>query len=490
MIRQPRQSRTWVSGWEGGPFPFPVSRFPTSTILPSRTVTSARSTRHSPSCSSTSPPASSRSGVSECDGTASGRDARLGAGRVVRQVEVDTQLFQQVVFRVHARQDALRSAGIDQQVPVGIVETRQEDGAARVVGERDVDGFSVGGEQLDAARFQRGCDLLRVILQVVEGVGAVLRGHGVRRAQPEQDHARLRHHPRGEQGAVGRVLWPDPREFQGVTFLRHPVERPSAARGHAQKRYQRADSHGWEYIRPMGAAEYGGGDTTTTLARPSRVAAHSRRFKVSHEELDCGVALQSWLGCCTLDKHMASVIQSIAGEYRRYKALAEGALAQLSDGEICAPAPGGGNSIATICWHISGNLRSRFTDFLTSDGEKPWRNREEEFQARSVARAELLAHWEQAWSPLLTTMEALDDPDLGRTVTIRGQALGVAEALHRSLAHTSYHVGQVLYAARASRGAAWRFLSIPPGQSAAFNGSPGLQKPDAQAAWVRRSSGA
>ena len=95
---------------------------------------------------------------------------------------------------------------------------------------------------------------------------------------------------------------------------------------------------------------------------------------------------------------MASVIQSIAGEYRRYKALAEGALAQLTDSEICAPAPSGGNSIATICWHIAGNLRSRFTDFLTSDGEKPWRNREEEFQVRSVTKAELLAHWEQGWS--------------------------------------------------------------------------------------------
>src|SRR5207249_5421351 len=134
---------------------------------------------------------------------------------------------------------------------------------------------------------------------------------------------------------------------------------------------------------------------------------------------------------------MASVIQSIAGEYRRYKALAEGALAQLSDGEICTPAPGAGNSIATICWHISGNLRSRFTDFLTSDGEKPWRNREEEFQARSVTKAELLAHWEEGWSSLFMALGALDDADLGRTVTIRGQALGVDEALHRSLAHTS-----------------------------------------------------
>src|SRR5919198_3588042 len=106
---------------------------------------------------------------------------------------------------------------------------------------------------------------------------------------------------------------------------------------------------------------------------------------------------------------MASVIQSIAGEYRRYKALAEGALAQLGDQEICAPAPGGGNSIATICWHVSGNLRSRFTDFLTSDGEKPWRNREEEFQSRTVTRAELLAHWERGWTTLVEALGALTD---------------------------------------------------------------------------------
>src|SRR5437762_14260285 len=109
---------------------------------------------------------------------------------------------------------------------------------------------------------------------------------------------------------------------------------------------------------------------------------------------------------------MASVIQSIAGEYRRYKALAEGALAQLSDGEICTPAPGAGNSIATICWHVSGNLRSRFTDFLTSDGEKPWRAREEEFQVRTVTRPELLAKWEQGWDALLGALATLTDEQL------------------------------------------------------------------------------
>src|SRR5881227_3413694 len=142
---------------------------------------------------------------------------------------------------------------------------------------------------------------------------------------------------------------------------------------------------------------------------------------------------------------MASVIQSIAGEYRRYKALAEGALAQLSDGEICTPAPGAGNSIATICWHVSGNLRSRFTDFLTSDGEKPWRQREEEFAPRAVSKTELLRKWGEGWAALHGALANLTDDQLNDTVTIRQQPLTVHEALHRSLAHLAYHVGQIVY---------------------------------------------
>jgi uncharacterized damage-inducible protein DinB len=179
---------------------------------------------------------------------------------------------------------------------------------------------------------------------------------------------------------------------------------------------------------------------------------------------------------------MGPIIESITGEYQRYKALAEGALRQLTGEQLAAPGPSGGNSIATICWHVGGNLRSRFTDFLTSDGEKPWRQREEEFRARSVTHAELLAHWEAGWGVLLATLAGLTDADLIRTVTIRGQPLRVDQALHRSLAHTSYHVGQVVYAARALCGPAWRFLSIPPGQSEAFNAAPERQQAAAHAA--------
>ena len=183
---------------------------------------------------------------------------------------------------------------------------------------------------------------------------------------------------------------------------------------------------------------------------------------------------------------LTSIVQSITGEYVRYKALAEGALQQLSDAELVAPSPGRGNSIATICWHLSGNLRSRFTDFLASDGEKPWRTREEEFAVRSVTQAELLAHWERGWSTLFETLAGLDDAHLSRTVTIRGQGLTVDQALMRSLAHASYHVGQVVFAARALRGDGWRFLSIPPGQTDAYNAAPTSETPAAHAARARR----
>ena len=160
---------------------------------------------------------------------------------------------------------------------------------------------------------------------------------------------------------------------------------------------------------------------------------------------------------------MPTIIDSIRAEYLRYKALAEGAIRQLSDEEISSSAHQSDNSIAVIGWHVSGNLRSRFTDFLTTDGEKPWRMREEEFQPRQVTRAELLEKWEQGWSVLLATLSGLTDAQLGEGVTIRGERLEVQEALHRSLAHVAYHVGQIVYLAKAARADGWSYLSIPPG---------------------------
>jgi Protein of unknown function (DUF1572) len=169
---------------------------------------------------------------------------------------------------------------------------------------------------------------------------------------------------------------------------------------------------------------------------------------------------------------MTSTIESIRAEYLRYKALAEAAMAQLEDADLSKRSSGTDNSIAIICCHISGNLESRFTDFLTSDGEKPWRNREDEFQPRATTRAELLAKWNRGWEVVLQSLSGLKDEDLQRTVIIRRQSLQINEALHRSLAHLAYHVGQIVYIGKLLRGKDWHFLSIPPGQSDAYNRAP------------------
>ena len=170
----------------------------------------------------------------------------------------------------------------------------------------------------------------------------------------------------------------------------------------------------------------------------------------------------------TVVPNTRALVASLEAEYRRYKALGEGAVNQLADPQL-AEATGASNSIATIVWHLAGNFTSRFTDFLTSDGEKPWRDRDSEFLARHVTRAELLAQWDGGWRVLFAALAPLSDADLARTVTIRRQPHTVAEALHRSLAHASYHVGQIVYVAKALRGADWQYLSIPPGQSAQYN---------------------
>jgi hypothetical protein len=186
---------------------------------------------------------------------------------------------------------------------------------------------------------------------------------------------------------------------------------------------------------------------------------------------------------------MRDTVTAVQAEYLRYKALAEAALSQLEESQLWTRAQGQ-NSIAAICWHVAGNLRSRFTEFLTSDGEKTWRDREAEFASRAVSRSELLAHWERGWAALLLTLDGLRDDDLKRTVTIRGRALSVQEALFRSLAHVSYHVGQVVYAGRVQRGDEWQFLSIPPGKSVEYNSAPHQEHPAAHAELLRSSTAA
>ena len=182
---------------------------------------------------------------------------------------------------------------------------------------------------------------------------------------------------------------------------------------------------------------------------------------------------------------MSAIIDSITAEFRRYKALADSALAQLDDSELAVPGPNGGNSAAVLVWHIGGNLASRFTDFLTSDGEKPWRQRDEEFVPRTVTRHEMVEKWNTGWNALFNALDGLTDDHLRNTVTIRGQSFEVHDALHRALAHVSYHVGQIVYLAKSIRGESWNCLSIPIGASEAYNKNPTLQDPGAHSAAIR-----
>lgn len=169
---------------------------------------------------------------------------------------------------------------------------------------------------------------------------------------------------------------------------------------------------------------------------------------------------------------MMTVVESVRAEYVRYKTMAEAAIRQLDDAQLAARTSGNSNSIATICWHLAGNLKSRFTDFLTSDGEKPWRHREEEFERRTVTKTELLEKWEDGWTAVHGALAALRDDQLHDAVTIRRQSLEVHEALHRSLAHVAYHVGQIVFIAKSLRGDDWTYLSIPPGKSDEYNRNP------------------
>lgn len=169
-------------------------------------------------------------------------------------------------------------------------------------------------------------------------------------------------------------------------------------------------------------------------------------------------------------------IKDFVDEYERYRATGDKALAQVSDealNRILAP---NGNSVAMLVRHISGNLVSRFTNFLTEDGEKPWRNRDDEFAEGPFTRAEIDAAWAKGWDVLLSELRQLGDADLGRVVKIRGRDHTVHEALCRSLAHTAMHVGQIVLLARILADQEWRWITIPKGQSQQYNANPTLEK--------------
>ena len=151
------------------------------------------------------------------------------------------------------------------------------------------------------------------------------------------------------------------------------------------------------------------------------------------------------------------------------KRLADRAVEQVPDDKLHVPLDANTNSIAVIMQHVAGNLLSRWTDFLTTDGEKPSRNRDQEFVESRRSRAELLELWERGWDCLLGTLGSLQPEDLERTVTIRGEPHSVPLALARSLGHTCYHVGQIVQMARIHAGENWQTLTIPRGGSQQYN---------------------
>jgi uncharacterized damage-inducible protein DinB len=165
----------------------------------------------------------------------------------------------------------------------------------------------------------------------------------------------------------------------------------------------------------------------------------------------------------------AAFLAAIVNAFEANKRLADRAVAQVPDDRLHTALDANTNSVAVIMKHVAGNLTSRWTDFLTTDGEKPWRDRDDEFAAAFADRAELLAAWEAGWACLLTALRALTPDDLGKTVTIRGEPHTVPLALARSLGHTCYHVGQIVQVARVHAGDDWTTLTIPRGGSAAFN---------------------
>jgi hypothetical protein len=168
-------------------------------------------------------------------------------------------------------------------------------------------------------------------------------------------------------------------------------------------------------------------------------------------------------------KFTTSCIEDALAIFRQYKQLGEKAIAQVADEQLFATLDEESNSIAIIVKHITGNMRSRWTDFLTSDGEKPTRNRDSEFVDPPDTREAMLREWEQGWSCVFSALEPLTDADLPRTVTIRGEAHSVMQAINRQLAHYPMHIGQIILLAKHYAGPHWQTLSVARNRSAEFN---------------------
>jgi len=164
-----------------------------------------------------------------------------------------------------------------------------------------------------------------------------------------------------------------------------------------------------------------------------------------------------------------SYLKDAISLFRQHKGLGDRAIAQAPDASLAATLDPESNSIATIVKHLSGNMHSRWTDFLTSDGEKSTRNRDAEFEAPPQTRAEIIALWESGWKCAFDALTALTDENLAETVYIRTEPHSVIQAINRNLTHTVYHVGQIVFLAKHFTGEKWTTLTVPRGRSADFN---------------------
>ena len=168
-------------------------------------------------------------------------------------------------------------------------------------------------------------------------------------------------------------------------------------------------------------------------------------------------------------KFTTSYVEDSLTLFRYYKKLAERAMEQVTDEQLFAVLDEEANSIGIVVKHMAGNMRSRWTDFLTADGEKPDRDRDGEFVDPPATRKALLDVWEDGWTRVFRALEPLSDADLGRTVTIRGEPHSVMQAVNRQVAHYTYHVGQIVLLAKHFAHDRWQSLSVPRNRSAEFN---------------------
>lgn len=166
---------------------------------------------------------------------------------------------------------------------------------------------------------------------------------------------------------------------------------------------------------------------------------------------------------------LQNYLSDTLSSFRSYKKLAERAVSQVSDEEFFETIDSESNSIALIVKHMAGNLNSRWTDFLTTDGEKDFRDRDSEFELIADTRESLMEFWESGWNALFRSIEPLLPHDLSRNITIRGQPHTVVEAINRQMTHYAYHVGQIVFLAKHIRSGEWTTLSVPRKQSSQFN---------------------